>query len=288
LSRLVHTLRDARRALAVLAKQPLMTADPSSRYAVFDLQRSVDLNFDPRYTDARNLLRHGYKVYSQFDEDGIIQRIFDLIGPQSRTFVEIGVGDGLENNTTHLLLLGWRGFWVEASPSHLSSIRQTFAHPLADRQLRLVGAFVSAETVLELLADVPTDFDFLSVDIDGNDYYIWEALARLRPRVVCIEYNACMGPAANWKSEYDPEFRFTHDTMIYGASLKALQCLGNDLGYRLVGCGYAGINAFFVRADLVSDHFQQPFEAEWHYQPLRAHSWRQPPRKYAPAFCRSR
>jgi hypothetical protein len=155
---------------------------------------------------------------------------------------------------------------------------------LSEDQLRLVEGFVSAENAADLLNGVAPEFDFLSIDIDGNDYYVWRALAHLRPRVVCIEYNACMGPAADWKLQYDPSFRFTHNTMIYGASLKALQRLGDELGYRLVGCGYSGVNAFFVRADLVADHFQPPFESEWHFEPLRAHSWRAPARKYTPGF----
>jgi hypothetical protein len=98
--------------------------------------------------------------------------------------------------------------------------------------------------------DVPQDLDLLSIDIDGNDYWIWEALAAYRPKVVVIEYNATLGPQRSVTIPYDDDHVWTLDHY-FGASLAALTKLGQRLGYALIGTESAGVNAFFVRRDLL-------------------------------------
>lgn len=223
-----------------------------------------------RAGDPRSLATRGYKIFSQFDEDGIVDEVFQRIGTTNRHFAEIGVGDGRENNTMALLLAGWRGGWLEADPGNCRRIRSDLARPLGSGQLRLEEAFVTAENVEELLASAgtPPEPDLLGIDIDGNDFWVWKAIVAFRPRVVVVEYNASLGRSAAVVMPYDPQARW-NQTAAYGASLAALEQLGRAKGYALVGCSPAGVNAFFVREDLAGDRFMAPFTAAVHYEPPR-------------------
>jgi hypothetical protein len=223
-----------------------------------------------RYADPRCLVRAGYRIASQFDEDGILDEIFRRIGATNRRFVEFGVGDGRENNTLSLLVAGWTGLWIEADAASAARIRTDLAEPLAAGSLRLREAFVTAENIEELLAGagVPEEPDLLSIDIDGNDYWVWKALGRYRPRGVVVEYNASLGRTARAVQAYHPAARWD-GTSAYGASLGALEDLGREKGYALVGCTLSGVNAFFVREDCLADRFLPPHTAERHYEPPR-------------------
>lgn len=223
-----------------------------------------------RYCDPKRLTRFEYSVYSQFGEDGITAEIFHRIGETDRAFVEIGAGDGIENNTAYLLTRGWSGAWIEASRRSVERIQLRFKTQLAVNTLRLRDARVTAANVEALLADldVPREFDLLSIDIDYNTYWIWRAIRAYSPRVVVIEYNAAFPPADAWMVRYDADQSWDGSTHA-GASLKALCLLAEEKGYRLVGCCFAGSNAFFVRDDLVQDRFAEPFTAENHYEPAR-------------------
>jgi len=223
-----------------------------------------------RYDDPLCLTRHGYRNFSQFDEDGLIDETFRRVGITSRFFVEFGVGTGLENNTVALLLQGWKGLWIEADPASCTRIRDEFREPLESGQLTLLGKFVTAENIEELFdgAGVPPEPDFLGIDIDGNDFWTWRAIQRFRPRVVLIEYNASLGRSARIVRPYDPAARWDMTTCA-GASLGSLEDLGRGKGYSLVGCCLAGVNALFVRSDLAGDRFLAPFTSEKHYEPPR-------------------
>jgi hypothetical protein len=223
-----------------------------------------------RYADPRCLTRHGYKCFSQNDEDGIIDEIFRRIGTTNRTFVEFGVGNGLENNTHLLLAGGWRGLWIEADPSSAAHIRAEFREPIERGELVLEEAFVTAENIEDTFerAAVRSEPDLLGIDVDYNDYWIWKAIRRFRPRVVVIEYNASFGRSARVVVPYDPSAAWD-GTSHFGASLAALEALGREKGYALVGCSILGINAFFVRTDCLAERFLEPFTAEKHYEPPR-------------------
>ncbi len=228
-------------------------------------------NTDPRYAEPKRLLRHSFQVCSQGGEDGIIQEIFRRIGTTNRVFCEFGVGDGAENNTSFLLSQGWNGFWIDANPRFKNRLAQS---GLADgTRLRHVVKKINRENIIGIFAElaVPREPDFLSVDIDQNTWHVWAALGReYRPRVLAIEYNAAVPPQVDWKVNYDSE-RTWDGTHNYGASLKAFEELGTQLGYKLVGCDPFGTDAFFVREDLVASHFADPFTAENHYEPPRFH-----------------
>ena len=209
------------------------------------------------YDAPKRLERHGFRAFSQNDEDGIVQEIFRRIGTGRKTFVEFGVQDGLQNNTRLLLYQGWRGHWIEADASACRSMRRAFAAEIATGQLQLCHGFVTTQNIVGLIEAAQLgDIDLLSIDIDGNDYWIWEAIS-LSPRVLVIEYNAKFPPPTTWVMQYNPQHRWDY-TDYQGASLESLCELGRRKGYTLVGCCLAGVNAFFVRNDLLNDCFAPP------------------------------
>lgn len=234
-----------------------------------DLDRRVDeLLREGRYESKLNRWEH--KVYSQSGEDGILAEIFRRIGATTRIFAECSPGDGLENNTLYLLTRGWRGGWIERDPARAENIQRLMAPRIEDDSLSLQQQAASPENINALLgaAGLPEEFDLLSVDIDGNDYWVWECVRRFTPRVVAIEYNATFPPDCDWTMEYNPQAAWD-GTIRFGASLRALERLGSEKGYSLVGCSLSGVNAFFVRQDLARGRFAEPFTAENYYEPPR-------------------
>lgn len=223
-----------------------------------------------RYHDPRHLCRFEAQVYSQHGEDGIISEILGRIGVTNRHFVEIGVGDGEENNTLYRLAHGWTGHWFEANAASIQRIRRTFATELASRQLSVVHARMAAENAAAIMRQyhVPVAFDLLSLDVDRNTSHLWRALSGLAPRIVVIEYNAAIPRDDAWEVEYRSDAPWD-GSLYFGASLASLQALGAQLGYVLVGCELSGTNAFFVRRELVNDRFVGPFTAAAQYEPPR-------------------
>jgi len=225
----------------------------------------------PRYQDPRSLSKYRAQMYSQNGEDGAIAEIFARIGAKTHFFVEIGVGDGSQNNTRFLLEGGWSGIWWEASEKHCAAIRTGFAKEIEEGRLTLIKGFVTRENVVAGLHICPEYFDLLSIDVDMNTSHIWAALEHLLPRVAVIEYNPNVPPSMSWEVEYRPDAQWRGDNL-FGASLKRLEQIGDELGYRLVGCDLTGINAYFVRSDLCpEDKFLPPFTTEHHYEPPRLH-----------------
>jgi hypothetical protein len=197
--------------------------------------------------DPRHLNRSERRVYSQAGEDGVIGEILRRAGETNRYFVEMGSGDGTENCTRALLEAGWRGCWIEADPRYAA-----VAEAIARGRVAVRNAMVDRANVVALLdsAAVPAEPDVLSVDVDGNDHWLWLEIARTRrPRVVVIEYNPRFPPPVRWALPYRAD-RMWDGSYRQGASLSALRELGARLGYRLVGCCSFGANAFFVRDDV--------------------------------------
>lgn len=248
----------------------LVSVDNLHRLAVADF-RARHVREGNRYRDPRHLVHSEAQVFSQGGEDGILREIFRRIGTASRRFAEFGVGNGWENNTVLLLQDGWTGVWLEADGERCRRIRRDFATALDEDRLTLRRSLLDAANVEAELeaAGADGDLDLLSIDVDGNDYWLWQALGGWRPRVVAIEYNAIYPADMRWVMPYDPGHRWRGDTW-FGASLKSLEELGRELGYSLVGCTLAGTNAFFVRRDLASeDLFLGPFTAETHHEAPR-------------------
>lgn len=227
----------------------------------FDMKIAAEwrsLLAQPCYGEPGRLERHGHKVWSQNDEDGILQEIFRRIGTATRSFVEFGVSDGRECNTLKLLVQGWRGLWMESLPQHCQTIRRVFAGPLAENRLELLETAVTAENINGLLAGARIaaagELDLLSIDIDGNDYHVFAAIRAPLPRVLVIEFNSKFPPPMDLVPPYDPA-RVWDGSDYAGASLQAIANLAARRGYRLVGTNITGANAFFVRANLAGEHF---------------------------------
>ena len=209
------------------------------------------------------LAGHGFKAYSEGDQDGILQEIFRRIGTTNRHFIEFGCGNGMENNTLYLLISGWSGVWMDGDPQNIQAARSFHASALERGALRAECRMITAENVCEQLSALCNshEIDLLSIDIDGNDFWVWQALEGISPRVVVIEYNATLRPPIQVVQKYDPNARWNR-TNYFGASLSALERLGTAKGYNLVGCSLANGDAFFVRQDLVLTKFVGPFTAE--------------------------
>jgi hypothetical protein len=229
---------------------------------------------EPKHQDPKKLSRYEYKVWSQNGEDGIIAEIFRRIGTTNRHFVEFGASDGSENNTALLVRQGWSGLWMDADTAAVKTAKESYRPEIEAGRLALLQTFITADNIEELFrqAGVPEEVDLLSIDIDRNDYYVWEKITHYRPRVVIIEYNSVVPPTMSWVVPYDPKaFGWAKfgNLQHNGASLKALEELGAKKGYSLVGCDLCGVNAFFVRSDLLGDHFAKPYTAENHHEPFR-------------------
>ena len=239
---------------------------------IISVQDAVILSV-PKYRDKRSLIQFQSQVFSQNGEDGIIAEIFNRIGNSDRIFVELGTENGLECNSRFLLNCGWQGLWIEGNKIYCEDARNFFRDAVDKGQLKIVNSFITKENIQQLLSDnyIPKEFDFLSVDVDMNTHHIWSAISDFKPRVVCIEYNASIPPSVDYSVPYNPEATWDGSNY-FGAGLKSLEVIGKKLGYKLVGCEYLGINAFFVRADScepIESKFLPPFTAEFHYEPPR-------------------
>lgn len=246
----VRLLKSTGPRLELLEKQSVLLSTLVAR------NLHPDLLPPPTGTDPFN--RHEFKVYSQNGEDGLLLHIFSSIGAQSRFFVEFGCGIGSECNTANLSVnFGWRGLLLDADDGRLAQARAFYHRTLSpcSDSVRIEHAMITAENINDLLhRHVPArEIDLLSIDIDGNDYWIWHAIDVIDPRVVVIEYNAIFGPHRSLTVEYDPEFirwgKYPGGSY-YGASLTALTRLARQKGYRLIGCDRHGVNAFFVRGSV--------------------------------------
>lgn len=234
-----------------------------------------ELQCTERAKQPGRLLSHGYSVFSQCDEDGIIQEIFRRIGTGDRQFIEFGSEDGSQCNTALLLVMGWSGLWMDGSARNIENARKRNPTlPIEARQL-----WITTHNIDDALGswaggrpDNPVEIDLLSIDIDGNDYWIWRAINSVRPRVVVVEYNASYPPPIDFIQPYDASSTWDGSNY-FGASLSAFTKLANEKGYSLVGCTLSGVNAFFVRNDLLEDGgrqlFHAPNVAQEHYEPPR-------------------
>jgi hypothetical protein len=235
------------------------------RRARYETLRDARLHASPK-----GVAGYGYKVFSQSDEDGIINQIFRRIGLTNRIFVEFGVGDGLENNTAALLFDGWSGLWIEGSKAYCDRIITNMSNLIDAGRLKVVNDFVYPDNIDRLISSnlEVEEIDLLSVDIDGNDAHVVKEIKCINPRVIVVEYNAKFGPSIDFCMKYDRNHVWRKSDN-FGASLKNYEKLMSMRGYSLVGCNVVGTNAFFVRSDLLGELFDQPYTSEHHYEPAR-------------------
>lgn len=212
----------------------------------------------------RPLSDSGFSAYSQTDEDGILLYLFARLGVENRLAVEICAGNGIECNTANLILNhGWHALLVDGNAANIerglafySRAHQTHIYPPM-----LVHEWIARDNVNNVVRSHGFEgpIDLLSLDLDGVDYWIWEALTVVEPRVVVVEYQDILGPERSWTVPYSDRFSAADYSMtgdmpdFAGASLRAFVTLGRKKGYRLVGNNRYGFNAFFVRDGLGVD-----------------------------------
>ena len=198
-----------------------------------------------------------FKVFSQFGDDGIIQYLIHRLAPLPDSFVEFGVENYRESNTRFLLLNNnWRGLVMDsdaASIDHIQHDEIYWRHTLTARR-----AFVTRDNIDDLLKEAGFlgEVGLLSIDIDGNDYWVWEKLTAINPVIVIVEYNSIFGSDLAVTIPYHPNFarhQAHYSGQFWGASLTALTQLAEKKGYSPVGCNSAGNNAYFVRKDKINN-----------------------------------
>lgn len=196
-----------------------------------------------------------FRVFSQWGEDGIIQFLLGRIPLARPVFIEFGVENYVESNTRFLLTNNhWSGLVIDGSKSNIEYIKRDPIYWACN--LKVEHSFITTENINRTLTDngMSGDIGLLSVDIDGNDYWVWQAIDCISPRVVICEYNSHYGPTAAVTIPYDPEFvrtRAHYSGIYYGASIAALCALATEKGYSLVAGNSAGNNVFFVRNDVI-------------------------------------
>lgn len=213
----------------------------------------------------------GHKAYSQNEEDGIIAEIFDRIGVLHRRFFEIGAGNGMENNTLFWLKQGWTGAWFDGGEGNAQFIERYFSMPIEEQKLYFRREMITVENINQIVAATPffgDEVDLLSIDIDGNDYYVFDSLNVLRARLVVIEYNARFPAPIRWRQPYAADYVWDGSDW-FGASLQSMCDLFRKKGYTLVACNVTGSNAFFVRDDLLDEKFPLAGDAKSLFQPPR-------------------
>jgi hypothetical protein len=197
------------------------------------------------------------QVHSQSGEDGILEKIFETLEIKNGWYCEFGAGDGnWICNTRKLREEGWKGVLIEGDSASFNNLKNNYGtHP----DVSIIESYISCEpgeSLDDLLSntDIPKDFDLLSIDVDGNDLWIWKSLKNYTPKVVVVEYNPHYNPTDSLTIKYDPNHRFNSDNY-YGATAGAFNKLAEEIGYKLIG-STAGLNLFYCKKE-ISDKFKE-------------------------------
>lgn len=208
---------------------------------------------------ASGLKSVGFRKFSQFDEDGILLYIFARIGEGTKQVLEISIGDGRECMAANLLINhGWRGLLFEAGDKSRKLAIEFYKYHLDTyNPPKILDDWITKANVNELIASggFSGEIDLFSLDVDGNEYWFWQALDVVSPRVVVVESNAVIPHNLSYTSEYKDDFEM--DGPYHSASIGALVKLGQKKNYRLVGTNSKGFNLFFMRNDVGVDEFPE-------------------------------
>lgn len=214
-------------------------------------------NVQLKILNPKDFCEYEYQVYSQWGEDGLIQYLINRVVIENLIFIEFGVEKYTESNTRFLLINNnWSGLVIDGSEQNIQYIKND---PIYWRyNLKAECAFIDKDNINSLIKKngISGDIGLLSIDIDGNDYWIWNAIDVVNPRVVVCEYNSLWGDTEAVTTPYSPTFFRTSihsSNLYYGASIVALTNLAISKGYSLIGSNKAGNNIFFVRNDLLKD-----------------------------------
>lgn len=188
-------------------------------------------------------------IYSQSGEDGILEKLFDVLNIKNGWCCEFGAGNGLNiSNTLNLRKKGWGSVLIEGSANHEISLMQ-----LKNENTYPMIKFISCEEdqlIDKYLSEtpIPINFDLLSIDIDGNDLWVWKSIVKYNPKVVIIEYNSNLNSLESKTIVYDPLHVHNLDNY-FGATASALYKVGKEKGYDLVGFTL-GLNLIFCKKEL--------------------------------------
>jgi hypothetical protein len=205
---------------------------------------------------SNNINDYEFRVFSQFGDDGIIQYLIDNleIKKNERKFIEIGVGDYSESNTRFLLMKDyWEGLILDGSKQILR-VKEKYYDLMWKNKLKVGCEWITKDNINDVIQKYKFDNDVgvLSIDVDGNDYWIWKNINIIKPIIVIIEYNSLFGKKNKTLVPYLENFQrySAHKSGLYwGSSISALVDLGKSKGYDLVGGNSAGVNLYFVRND---------------------------------------
>ena len=219
---------------------------PSPPAADCDCPASDDATVHEWADAPVDLLQYENSVYSGGGEDGVIEKIFEIIEPTTKFSVEFGAGDGkLASNSYRLIEQeGWGSLQIEGDPERAKLMRDNLAE---FPRVTALEAWVWPGNIEILLEEngVPRDFDLLVIDIDSNDYYVWRAIQSFRPKVVMIEVNPAYAPPQKMVIDFHP-MNYWDYSGYHGASLQSLADLGKKKGYELLYHLSHGGNAVFV------------------------------------------
>ncbi|MGI9592310.1 MAG: FkbM family methyltransferase [Myxococcota bacterium] len=188
-------------------------------------------------------------VFSQFGEDGVIERLFEIIAPGPKFVVEFGAGDGVKHSNARNLILehGWSAFLIEGDAQKSRAMNATYADL---PRVKALQAWVYPGNIEILFEEngVPKDLDLLVIDIDSNDYYVWRAIQQFEPKVVQVEANPAFAPPQQMVVKFDP-MNYWDGSDYHGASAQTWYNLARKKGYELVYHVSGGNNLFFVRKE---------------------------------------
>ena len=220
------------------------------------INQVTEFNDKLRNQNLNNLDDLSLSVFSQFNEDAIIQFLVKNLNIKNESFVEFGVENYEEANTRLLLEKdNWSGLVIDSSENNINYIKSQ--NYFWRHNLTALSHFISAENINEILKEnnLKGEIGVLSIDTDGNDFWIWKEISQIKPVILVIEYNAKLGSEKSLSIKYNSNFRRASsglDKLIYGASLKALEKISEEKGYSLVCTNKNGNNAFFVRDDYLN------------------------------------
>jgi hypothetical protein len=208
-----------------------------------------------------NLADTEFAAFSQEGEDGNLLYLLSVVGMETRIVVELGCGQGTQNMSANLIVNhGFNGLLVDGSQDNIDYAKAWFGRRPQTRLYppQLSSSWVTRDNVNDLMTDhsVSGEVDLFSLDLDGNDYWIWKNLIVIQPRVVVVEFNNLWGAADAVSVPYIEDFEavYTASGLDYGgASLAAFDHLAQQKGYHLVGTNINAYNAYFVRNDLATD-----------------------------------
>ncbi len=222
------------------------------RQLFLEYQQNIKSNSLPKISDT------GFRVFSQFEEDGKLLFIFSVIGMTNKTFIEIGADDGINSNSANLYFnFGWHGLFIDGNKRSIERGKRFYAkypHPYFYKP-KFICDLVKRENINEIIkkGGYEGEIGLLSIDIDGNDYWVWDAISAVEAQVVIIETHNEFG-MENIVVPYDPNYFYPGKHPIYhGASPIAMTNLAKKKGYRLVGANDLGFNFIFVKNGLADD-----------------------------------